>query len=68
MSYCNYGQTESDSRGTYMRCPKDCGCNEEMSKTEYFGHYVFGSLVLGFIGLLVLMYEMSTYIRSWLGN
>ena len=24
--YCKYGQVESDSRGNYMRCPKNCGC------------------------------------------
>lgn len=53
--YCKYGETFSDSRGTYMRCPKACGCEVEPVKPEDKEYSPILAIIVG-VGLCSLIY------------
>lgn len=45
---CNYGEIGSDPNGVYMKCVKECGCNDKASSGSLMGWL----LVLGVLTLL----------------
>lgn len=68
MLYCKYGQMESNSRGNYMNCPKNCGCETEkpIDKAGELFHWVVGFGICACLGVAVYSGTLINYVKGLL--
>lgn len=73
--YCRYGELESNSRGDFMKCPKDCECINEStpkassSEVEESGvaYMMVGLFICAMLYVIFLLVDAITAFNSMMG-
>jgi hypothetical protein len=57
--YCRYGELESNSRGDFMRCPKNCECDvvEDSSSESTWAYALIGVFLCSMLYVIYLLVD-----------